>query len=73
MRRLPPSYTEQQLLSELGEIPEYNFIRFVKGDASLAPDNYCRAYFNFLNQEDVIVFRDKFDGLEFIGADSKNI
>ena len=33
---------------------------------SLYPHMYARAYINFKNQEDIILFRDRFDGYVFL-------
>ena len=46
---------------------DYEFwFRFVKADYSLGQDVFCRAYINFVNQEDIFIFQEKFDGYVFV-------
>ena len=40
--------------------------RFAKADLSLDQDAFCAAYINFLNQEDVYLFQERFDGYVFV-------
>ena len=40
--------------------------RFAKADFSLDQDAFCAAYINFLNQEDVYLFQERFDGYVFV-------
>uniref|UniRef100_H2ZBY5 UPF3 domain-containing protein n=1 Tax=Ciona savignyi TaxID=51511 RepID=H2ZBY5_CIOSA len=65
IRRLPPGLTEEQFIELIGAMPPHDYFRFVSGDRSLAPNNFCRAYINFLNVDDILRFRDRFDGFEF--------
>lgn len=58
--------TLDQFLEDVSPIPDHNYLYFVKGDMSLGQFAFCRAYINFLKQEDVFIFRDKFDGYVFI-------
>jgi len=64
VRRLPPGLNEAQFLEIVEPLPPNDFFRYVIGDRTLAPYNFARAYINFLNPDDIIAFRDKFDGLE---------
>ena len=45
-----------------------DWFRFVKADYSLGQDVFCRAYINFVNQEDIYIFQDKFDGYVFVDS-----
>ncbi|CAH1244812.1 UPF3A [Branchiostoma lanceolatum] len=65
IRRLPPSLTQETLVEELGPLPDHDFLLFVAADMSLVPHAFCRAYINFKNPEDIISFKDKFDGYIF--------
>lgn len=65
VRRLPPGLNEAQFLEIVEPLPPNDFFRYVIGDRTLAPYNFARAYINFVNPDDIITFRDKFDGLEF--------
>ena len=42
------------------------FTRFSKADFSLDQDAFCTAYINFLNQDDVYIFQERFDGYVFV-------
>lgn len=41
-------------------------MEFFSNDTSLYPHLFARAYINFKNQEDIVLFRDRFDGYVFI-------
>uniref|UniRef100_G3U0F8 UPF3B regulator of nonsense mediated mRNA decay n=1 Tax=Loxodonta africana TaxID=9785 RepID=G3U0F8_LOXAF len=66
VRRLPPTLTKEQLLEHLQPMPEHDYFEFFSNDTSLYPHMYARAYINFKNQEDIILFRDRFDGYVFL-------
>ncbi|KAH0630865.1 hypothetical protein JD844_004175 [Phrynosoma platyrhinos] len=65
IRRLPPSLTKEQLEEHLQPLPEHDYFEFFANDSSLYPHMFSRAYINFKNQEDIVLFRDRFDGLEY--------
>uniref|UniRef100_A0A4W6E342 UPF3B regulator of nonsense mediated mRNA decay n=1 Tax=Lates calcarifer TaxID=8187 RepID=A0A4W6E342_LATCA len=58
IRRLPPSLTKEELEEQLQPLPELDYMEFFSNDT--------RAYINFKNQEDIVLFRDRFDGYVFI-------
>ncbi|XP_069895919.1 regulator of nonsense transcripts 3B isoform X2 [Dipodomys merriami] len=66
IRRLPPTLTKEQLQENLQPMPEHDYFEFFSNDTSLYPHMYARAYINFKNQEDIILFRDRFDGYVFL-------
>ncbi|XP_055981755.1 regulator of nonsense transcripts 3B isoform X3 [Sorex fumeus] len=66
IRRLPPTLTKEQLLEHLQPLPDHDYFEFFSNDTSLYPHMYSRAYINFRNQEDIILFRDRFDGYVFL-------
>lgn len=66
IRRLPPSLTKEELEEQLQPLPEVDYLEFFSNDTSLYPHLFARAYINFRNQEDVVLFRDRFDGYVFI-------
>ncbi|XP_028697486.1 regulator of nonsense transcripts 3B isoform X3 [Macaca fascicularis] len=66
IRRLPPTLTKEQLQEHLQPMPEHDYFEFFSNDTSLYPHMYARAYINFKNQEDIILFRDRFDGYVFL-------
>ena len=47
-------------------IDKFVISRFAKADFSLDQDAFCAAYINFLNQEDVYLFQERFDGYVFV-------
>ncbi|KAM7111038.1 regulator of nonsense transcripts 3A isoform 2-T2 [Molossus nigricans] len=66
IRRLPPSLTKEQLEEQLHPLPTHDYFEFFTGDLSLYPHLYSRAYINFRNPDDILLFRDRFDGYIFI-------
>ncbi|XP_050440710.1 regulator of nonsense transcripts 3A [Adelges cooleyi] len=66
VRRLPPSMTEERFLNEVSPLPENNYIYFVPGDLQATPFHHSRVYINFLKEEDMYMFTDKFDGYVFV-------
>nr|XP_057932578.1 regulator of nonsense transcripts 3B [Doryrhamphus excisus] len=66
IRRLPPSLTKDELEEQLQPLPEVDYLEFFSNDTSLYPHLFARAYINFKNQEDIVLFRDRFDGYVFI-------
>ncbi|XP_025730327.1 regulator of nonsense transcripts 3A isoform X7 [Callorhinus ursinus] len=71
IRRLPPSLTKEQLEEQLHPLPAHDYFEFFAADLSLYPHLYSRAYINFRNPDDILLFRDRFDGYIFI--DSKGL
>ncbi|XP_068107201.1 regulator of nonsense transcripts 3B [Hyperolius riggenbachi] len=66
IRRLPPSLTKEQLEEHLQPLPDHDYFEFFANDSSLFPHMFSRAYINFKSQEDIVLFRDRFDGYVFI-------
>ncbi|XP_076991078.1 LOW QUALITY PROTEIN: regulator of nonsense transcripts 3A [Tamandua tetradactyla] len=71
IRRLPPSLTKEKLEEQLHPLPAHDYFEFCTADLSLYPHLYSRAYINFRNPDDILLFRDRFDGYIFI--DSKGL
>uniref|UniRef100_A0A2K5CF91 UPF3A regulator of nonsense mediated mRNA decay n=1 Tax=Aotus nancymaae TaxID=37293 RepID=A0A2K5CF91_AOTNA len=70
IRRLPPGLTKEQLEEQLRPLPAHDYFEFFAADLSLYPHLYSRAYINFRNPDDILLFRDRFDGYIFL--DSKD-
>ncbi|XP_072292270.1 regulator of nonsense transcripts 3B isoform X2 [Eucyclogobius newberryi] len=68
IRRLPPTITKEELEEQLQPLPEMDYMEFFSNDTSLYPHLFARAYINFKNQEDIVLFRDRFDGYVFIDS-----
>uniref|UniRef100_A0A3Q3IIT4 UPF3 domain-containing protein n=1 Tax=Monopterus albus TaxID=43700 RepID=A0A3Q3IIT4_MONAL len=66
IRRLPPNLSKEQLQEQLSPLPSYDYFEFFPADQSLYPHLFSRAYINFKNLEDILLFRDRFDGYVFI-------
>ncbi|XP_035994951.1 regulator of nonsense transcripts 3A isoform X7 [Fundulus heteroclitus] len=66
IRRLPPSLSKEQLEEHLSPLPSYDYFEFFPADQSLYPHLFSRAYINFKSTEDILLFRDRFDGYVFI-------
>lgn len=72
LRHIPPGFTSDSLLELLSNtltpFPEYDFYHFSSPDYSLVPYLSCRAYFNFLDAESAICFKDRFDSQKFVDS-----
>ncbi|KAK7922160.1 hypothetical protein WMY93_009062 [Mugilogobius chulae] len=68
IRRLPPTITKEELEEQLQPLPEVDYMEFFSNDTSLYPHLFARAYINFKNLEDIVLFRDRFDGYVFIDS-----
>lgn len=68
IRRLPPTLTREELEEQLQPLPEVDYMEFFSNDTSLYPHLFARAYINFRKQEDIVLFRDRFDGYVFIDS-----
>ncbi|XP_043561015.1 regulator of nonsense transcripts 3B [Chiloscyllium plagiosum] len=68
IRRLPPTLTKEQLEEQLAPLPEHDYFEFFSTNSSLFPHVFSRAYINFKNQDDIVLFRDQFDGYVFIDS-----
>lgn len=66
IRRLPPTMTEEQFLEQISPVPANDYMYFVKGNKSLGPHAFSRAYINFVNQEEIFIFKEKFDDYIFV-------
>lgn len=58
--------TEEEFTKQIEPIPDHDYFYFVPADWSLGVNATCRAYINFCNQNDIFIFRDKFDGYVFV-------
>ena len=66
IRRMPPTLTKEDLLNEIGELPEHDYFSFVNADYHFGYEGFTRAYINFKEYNDVFDFRNKFDGYLFL-------
>ncbi|XP_015438488.1 PREDICTED: regulator of nonsense transcripts 3A [Dufourea novaeangliae] len=68
IRRLPPSMTQDQFLEQVAPLPEHDYLCFVKADMSMGQFAFSRAYINFMEQQDIFMFREKFDNYVFVDS-----
>merc|ERR1711872_215125 len=68
IRRLPWSMTEAEFKNCVDPLPEHDYFRFVKADYSFENDAATRVYINFIHQEDIFNFQDRFDGYVFVDS-----
>ncbi|XP_072300985.1 regulator of nonsense transcripts 3A isoform X2 [Eucyclogobius newberryi] len=68
IRRLPPNISKDQLEEQLSPLPSFDYFEFFPADQRqfLYPHLFSRAYINFKNPDDILHFRDRFDGYVFI-------
>ncbi|XP_046816931.1 regulator of nonsense transcripts 3A [Vespa crabro] len=68
IRRLPPTMTQDQFIEQISPLPEHDYLYFVKADMSLGQFAFSRAYINFMDQQDIFMFREKFDNYVFVDS-----
>lgn len=68
IRRLPPAMDQETFLSQVSPIPDYNYIYTVKGDSSLGEYAFSRVYINFVNPDDIFIFKERFDNYVFLDS-----
>ncbi|XP_068145626.1 regulator of nonsense transcripts 3B [Drosophila tropicalis] len=70
VRHLPPTMTEKEFLDHVDPLPEIDSYYYCPADWTLGQEASCRAYINMStkNIEEVLQFRDRFDGYVFLDA-----
>lgn len=58
--------SEQAFLEQIDPFREFEYFYFVPADLTLGQYAHSRAYIYFKNQDDVFLFKDKFDGYVFV-------
>ncbi|KAL7298544.1 hypothetical protein TKK_0008320 [Trichogramma kaykai] len=72
IRKLPPSMTEEEFKEQISPIAENDYFSYEKPDKTLGHTyQFCRAYINFINPQDVFDFKDKFD--DYVFVDSRGV
>lgn len=69
IRRLPPSMSENEFLKQVSPLPDHDYFCFYEANSGLGPHSYSRAYINFLDTNDMSVFRERFDNYVFLDKD----
>ena len=65
IRHLPCQLTEERLHEELTPLPSLDYMYFVQGNASYNQFGYSRLYINFTDENDIVPFKEKWDGYLF--------
>lgn len=68
IRRLPPTIQQDEFLSQISPVPDYDYIYSIRGDFSLGENAFSRVYINFMNPEDVFSFKERFDNYVFLDS-----
>ena len=63
IRRLPPDFTEDKLKELITPFPTYTYFYFSSGDKTLGTFGCSRAYIAFENEDEIVSFRDQYDGM----------
>ena len=66
VRCLPSSLLRETFLEQVSPLPDYDYLHFAPADPTLGNYAYSTVYINFLHLEDVIIFKEKFDGYVFL-------
>ena len=60
--------SESEFLQAVNPLPPHDYFYFVSAEKSIEPHSFSRAYINIINFEDVINFRESFDGYVFLDS-----
>lgn len=69
IRRLPPTLSEEEFLKQISPLPRYDYFCYFESNSGLGQHCYNRAYINFLDANDMSVFRERFDNYVFLDKD----
>ena len=58
--------TEEVFLEQISPMPDHDYFYYTKGELHVGVPTFSRAYINFIRQEDIFTFQDKFDGYVFL-------
>ena len=59
---------ESEFMEAVSPLPPHDYFYFVSAEKSLEPHSFSTAYINIINLEDVITFRESFDGYVFVDS-----
>lgn len=63
VRRLPPDITEERFRETITPFPDHTYFYLAPGDHTLGPLGCSRAYIAFEKEEEIVLFRDQYDGM----------
>lgn len=56
----------QTFKKQVSPIPDHDYIYYVQGDGNYGKYSFSRAYINFVYEDDLFVFKEKFDDYVFL-------
>lgn len=68
IRRLPPHMDVQTFKKQISPIPEHDYMYYVQADKNYGTYSFSRAYINFLYEDDLYLFKEKFDNYVFLDS-----
>lgn len=60
--------TEEQFMNDISPLPEHSEFYYVNGDLNLGEFAYSRAYVKFVNFDELLIFKDRFDDYVFMDS-----
>lgn len=60
--------TQEQFVEQVSPLPDHDYLYFAKADLSLGQHAFSRAYIDFKDQNDIFLFREKFDNYVFVDS-----
>ena len=63
IRRLPPDITEERFREIISPFPDHTYFYLAPGDHTLGPLGCSRAYIAFEKEDEIVPFRDQYDGM----------
>ncbi len=63
IRRLPPDITEERFRETINPFPDHTYFYLAPADHTLGPLGCSRAYIAFEKEEEIVFFRDQYDGM----------
>lgn len=68
IRRLPSDMDYITFKKQVAPLPEHDYIYFVQADYNYGKYAFSRAYINFVYEEDMYIFKEKFDNYVFLSS-----
>jgi len=68
IRKLPPNLSEEAFIDIISPLPDHQELYFCAADWTLGAEATTRAYIEFNSEEDIFIFKEKFDGYIFVDS-----
>lgn len=69
IRRLPPTMQEDEFLKLVSPLPNHDYFSYFESSSGRGAHSFSRAYINFPDQDDMIVFRERYNNYVFLDKD----